>query len=81
MALLGRLGYGNLDASPKPWMKKLSDVPHVEFENKRHAALAAVWPPVATDPDKRNVSAASMYPLYLEEIHRWLLVWWVRLRR
>lgn len=62
-------GVGNLDASPKPWMKKLSGVAHVEFENKRHAALASVWPPVATDPDKRNASAASMYPLYLEEIH------------
>jgi hypothetical protein len=62
-------GVGSLDASLKPWMKKLSGVAHVEFENKRHAALASVWPPVATDPDKRNASAASMYPLYLEEIH------------
>lgn len=62
-------GYGNLDASPKPWMKKLSGVPHVEFEDKRSAALASVWPPVASDPDKRNASAAVMYPLYLEEIH------------
>jgi len=34
------------------------------------AVFAAVWPPVATDPDKQNASAASMYPLYLEEIHR-----------
>jgi hypothetical protein len=63
-------GVGSLDASPKPWMKKLSGVPHIEFENKRHAAIASVWPPVATDIDKRNASAASMYPLYLEEIHQ-----------
>jgi hypothetical protein len=63
-------GYGCLDASPKPWMKKLSGVAHVEFENKRHAALASVWPPVASDPDKRNASAAPLYPMYLEEIHQ-----------
>ncbi len=61
---------GALDASPKPWLKRLSNVPHVEFKKKEHAALAAVWPPVATDPDKQVASAASMYPLYLEEIHR-----------
>lgn len=69
-------GVGNLDASPKPWMKKLSNVPHVEFENKRHAAIASVWPPVpvASDPEKRNASAASMYPLYLEEIHQGISV-------
>ena len=65
-------GVGALDASPKPWMKKLSGVAHVEFENKRHAALAAAWPPVpvASDPAKQNASAAPFYPLYLEEIHR-----------
>jgi len=64
-------GVGCLDASPKPWMKKLSEVPHVEFENKRHAAIASVWPPVpvASDPEKQNASAAVMYPRYLEEIH------------
>jgi hypothetical protein len=62
-------GYGNLDESEKPWLKKLSGVPHVEFENKRHAAIAAAWP-VATDIQKRNASAAPLYPLYLEEIHR-----------
>ncbi len=64
------LGVGALDESPKPWMKKLSGVAHVEFERKEHAALASVWPPVATDPGKRLASAASAYPLYLEEIHR-----------
>lgn len=58
-----------LDASPKPWLKSLSKVPHVEFEKKEHAAIAAAWP-VASDPLKRNVSAAPMYPLYLEEVHR-----------
>lgn len=63
-------GYGSLDASPKPWMKKLSGVPHVEYTKKEHAAIAASWPPVASDPAKRNASAAPMYPLYLEEIHQ-----------
>jgi hypothetical protein len=41
----------------------------VEFEKKEHAAIAASWP-VASDPLKRNASAAPMYPLYLEEVHR-----------
>ena len=63
-------GIGALDASPKPWLKKLSGVPHVEFEKKEHAALASVWPPVASDPAKRLASAAPLYPLYLEEVHR-----------
>jgi hypothetical protein len=63
-------GFGNLEARKKPWMKNLSGVPHVEFENKRHAAIAAGWPVVASDPSKRNASAAPMYPLYLEEIHQ-----------
>ena len=63
------LGVGAVDSSPKPWLKSLSKVPHVEFEKKQHAAIAASWP-VATDPAKRNVSAAPMYPLYLEEVHR-----------
>ena len=62
-------GVGALDASPKPWLKSLSKVPHLEFERKEHAAIAAAWP-VASDPLKRNVSAAPMYPLYLEEVHR-----------
>jgi hypothetical protein len=62
-------GVGALDSSPKPWLKNLSKVPHVEFEKKEHAAIAASWP-VASDPAKRNVSAAPMYPLYIEEIHR-----------
>ena len=62
-------GVGAVDASPKPWLKNLSKVPHVEFEKKQHAAIAASWP-VASDPAKRNVSAAPMYPLYLEEVHR-----------
>lgn len=62
-------GYGALDASPKPWLRELSKVPHVEFERKEHAAIAASWP-VASDPLKRNASAAPMYPLYLEEVHR-----------
>lgn len=62
-------GVGALDASPKPWLRSLSGVPHVEFEKKEHAAIAAAWP-VASDLLKRNVSAAPMYPLYLEEIHR-----------
>ena len=44
-------------------------MPHVEFEKKEHAAIAAAWP-VASDPAKRNVSAAPMYPLYLKEVHR-----------
>jgi hypothetical protein len=66
-------GFGNLDASPKPSKSGVQDplnhVPHVEFENKRHAAIAASWP-VASDPLKANASAAPMYPYYLEEIHR-----------
>ena len=62
-------GVGAVDASPKPWLKNLSKVPHVEFERKEHAAIAASWP-VASDPAKRNVSAAPMYPLYLEDLHR-----------
>ena len=62
-------GVGAVDASPKPWLKNLSKVPHVEFEKKEHAAIAASWP-VASDPAKRNVSAAPMYPLYIEEMHR-----------
>ena len=62
-------GVGAVDASPKPWLKDLSKVPHVEFERKEHAAIAASWP-VASDPAKRNVSAAPMYPLYLEDLHR-----------
>ena len=62
-------GVGGLDASPKPWLKSLSKVPHLEFERKEHAAIAAGWP-VASDPLKRNASAAPMYPLYLEEVHR-----------
>ena len=64
------LGVGALDESPKPWLRELSKVPHVEFERKEHAALAAVWPPVASDSLKRNASAAPMFPLYLEEVHR-----------
>ena len=63
-------GYGALDESPKPWLKALSKVPHVEFEKKEHAAIASVWPPVASDPAKRLASAAPLYPLYLEEVHR-----------
>ena len=66
-------GFGNLDASPKPSRggvkDPLNNVPHVEFENKRHAVIAASWP-VATDSLKVNASAAPMYPYYLEEIHR-----------
>ena len=62
-------GVGAVDSSPKPWLKNLSKVPHVEFEKKEHAAIAASWP-VASDPAKRNVSAAPMYPLYIEEMHR-----------
>ena len=62
-------GVGAVDASPKPWLKNLSKVPHVEFEKKEHAAIAASWP-VASDPAKRNASAAPMYPLYLEDVHR-----------
>lgn len=66
-------GYGALDASPKPSKSGVKDplnnLPHVEFENKRHAAIAAAWP-VASDPLKRNASAAPLYPLYLEEMHR-----------
>lgn len=62
-------GVEALDASPKPWMKSLSKVPHLEFEKKEHAAIAAAWP-VASDPAKRNVLASPMYPLYLEEVHR-----------
>ena len=64
-------GVGAVDASPKPWLKNLSKVPHVEFEKKEHAAIAASWP-LASDPAKRNVSAAPMYPLYIEEMHRML---------
>lgn len=63
-------GVGALDESPKPWLKALSKVPHVEFNDKKHAAIAAAWPPVASDPAKRNASAAPLYPLYLEEVHR-----------
>jgi hypothetical protein len=32
-------GYGALDASPKPWLRELSKVPHVEFERKEHRRL------------------------------------------
>ena len=63
-------GIGALDESPKPWLKSLSKVPHVEFERKEHAAIAQSWPPVASDPAKRLASAAPRYPLYLEEVHR-----------
>jgi len=62
-------GFGALDASSKSWLRELSGVPHVEFEKKEHAAIAAGWP-VASDSLKRNASAAPMYPLYLEEVHR-----------
>ncbi len=72
-------GVGALDASPK--LSKggvrdpLSNVPHVEFNDKRHAAIAAVWPPpVASDPAKRLASAAPMYPLYMEEVHAMVTV-------
>jgi hypothetical protein len=67
-------GIGALDASPKPSKNgvkdPLSKEPHVEFNDKRHAAIAAAWPAVASDPSKRNAAAAPMYPFYLEEIHR-----------
>ena len=66
-------GIGALDHSPKPSKggvrDPLSDEPHLEFNDKRHAAIAAAWPPVASDPAKRLATAAPMYPLYLEEVH------------
>ena len=63
-------GVGALDESPKPWLKALNKVPHVEFNDKTHAAIAAAWPPIASDPRKRLATDASLYPLYLEEVHR-----------
>jgi hypothetical protein len=66
-------GVGNLDASPKPSKggvrDPLSNRPHVEFHDKRDAALACVWPPVASDPAKQNASDAPLYPMYLREVH------------
>jgi hypothetical protein len=61
-------GVGGLDASPKPWLRELSKVPHVEFERKAHAAVAASWPPVASDPAKRLATAAVNFPVVLENI-------------
>ena len=63
-------GVGALDESPKPWLKALNKVPHVEFNDKTHAAIAAAWPPIASDPRKRLATDAPLYPLYLEEVHR-----------
>ena len=62
-------GEAALDASKKPWLKRLSGVPHLEFRDKRDAALAAVWPPVASDPGKQNAFDALRYPAHLREIH------------
>ena len=67
-------GVGALDASPKPWLRELSDVPHLEFEDKRDAALAAVWPAVSGNPAKQNVSDAPFYPTYLREVHQMVTV-------
>jgi hypothetical protein len=62
-------GVGALDASPKPWMKKLSGVAHAEFSDKRDAALASVWPPIASSPGKQNAFDVLRYPAHLREIH------------
>lgn len=65
-------GVGALDHSPKPSKHgirdPLSNEPHVEFNSKRHAAIAAAWPSVASDPAKRRATAAVNFPLTLENI-------------
>lgn len=67
-------GIGALDESPKPAKggvkDPLSKTAHVEFNEKRHAAIAAAWPPVASDLQKQLATDAPMYPLYLEDVHR-----------
>jgi hypothetical protein len=70
-------GVGGLDHSPKPSKHgvrdPLSNEPHVEYSNKRHAAIAAAFP-VASDPAKRLATAASAFPLTLESIDAKLTV-------
>ena len=61
-------GVGAVDASPKPWLKNLSKVPHVEFEKKEHAAIAASWP-VASDSQAQCVCRTDV-SFVLEEMHR-----------
>jgi hypothetical protein len=66
-------GVGALDASPKPWLRELSNVPHVEYEKAEHAAIAAGFPFLESSPGKVNAYNAVMFPTYLEEIHRTVL--------
>lgn len=62
---------GGLDVSPKPSKSgvrnPLSRVPHLEYNDKRHAAVAAAFP-VASDPLKRRTMAAVNFPVVLENI-------------
>ncbi len=66
-------GVGGLDASPKPWLRELSNVAHVEYEKAEHAAIAAGFPSLESSPGKVNAYNAVMFPTYLEEIHRTVL--------
>lgn len=64
-------GVGALDHSPKPSKSgvrdPLSNEPHLEYSDKRHAVAAAAFP-VASDPAKRRATAAVNFPLTLENI-------------
>lgn len=68
-------GVGALDHSPKPMKSRdpLHNVPHLEYSDRRLAAVAAAFP-VASDPEKRLSVAAVEFPLVLAGLERQVAV-------